>query len=175
MSDELISFYEVGYDPEDPRAHMHKHLRELGLRVFHNSDTQFRESIPRILFYHEGDRGDLHPVKEILGGKFKIEYGARTQSPTASPWDADLVTRYINWQNVQAGIARFAKDVGALDQLDAQIVHALITKHFFDIDVDPKLEELLKPFATSSPFKAPCTPTAKADLDAYIAKKLGRS
>lgn len=179
MSTIPISFYEREYTTDPDRAGLHETLKTMGLPVAHTWADQVQRAAPAILFFHGNDRSDLgtpessgvvyHPM---LKGVFKVEYGANPQSPAVSPWDADFATGYINWQSVRDGIAGFASDVAALPELDSETVHALITKHFFEFDVDPKLEELLKPFATSSPFKAPSSPQAKEKLDAYIATTL---
>lgn len=179
MSTNTIGFYEREYTNDPERAGLHKTVQGIGLLVAHKWAEQVNSGIPTILFFHGNDRSDLGTPESSgttyraeLSGVLKVKYGGNDSSQDPAPWDENLESGYINWQSVRDGIAGFVKDVHDLAKLDKDAVRALITKHFFDID--PELEELLRPFATSSPFKAVAS-EAKAKLDAHIAKKLPKS
>lgn len=180
MSHTTIGFFEREYPAGEDmeRAELHRFLQDQDLSVTHVWEDLVRTGIPQLLFYHGNDRSKLGTL-ESRGAVFrdevktiyKIEYGGLEQSRNASAWDKDRVTRYINVRNLREWILGFVDDIQRLNELDQEVVHALIMKHFFTIDSE--LEKLLTPFATSSPFKAPKDNQAKTKLGEYITRKLG--
>lgn len=94
-------------------------------------------------------------------GQWKIETGGNHADRPSS--EQSMVGR-ISWETLMLNLEQFLNQFGErADPISKEAIAVLYA-------IDSKLEKLLAPFATTSPFKAP-SQAAKTSLDAYIEEK----
>lgn len=161
-----LAFFEQSYSAGE-RRDLHEHLEGLGVPVYHDAQHLFSQ-VPDVLFYHESDRSLLMSGADFdarLTPVWRICYGAFETRTIAC--DGQSLS-YLSFRDLRSRIQSIAE---ALRPIAPSVITCEMLQALCFL-FDPVLEELLTPFATASPFKAP-SQAAKTALDAYIEEKLG--
>lgn len=129
-----------------------------------------------ILFVHQPDFSDLketdrgnQTIKTIYAPKWIILFGGNPSNFQQGNKN-DKIIQYINYNDIKDRFDEIKKDIESLTEITKQILEDII------FAIDPKLEELLEPFATYHPLAALTgdLKVKKTELLTYVNKKLGK-
>lgn len=115
---------------------------------------------PAIVFAHKGDTRKYNEALHACNGSSGtalVLYSAGVDNLVVS----GSVIDGLHFDSLKENIGNFLAHAATSRSVTEEELFVLVA-------IDAKLEKLLAPFATSSPFKAP-SPGAKKELDTYIA------
>ncbi len=168
-----IAFYEHDQNDGDRKEFQEK-INELNLPLFNNWES-LSIKIPNILFYHGNNDADLKTTgmyqtfKNDLTNVWLIEFGGYD---TRQKNEGDKIISYIKYSDLQNRLAEIVEDISKLSIVTKERLEEII------FGFDPKLEELLKPFANALPLDEhwkvakPNLYTAQEELIKEVNKKL---
>lgn len=145
-----IAFFEREYDKnsDKDRLNFHNMLEGKKIPVYHNWES-IQNNIPNILFYHGQDvlylKDSCH-FKKQLDNTWRIEFGGNN---TEQEKPSGKTISYVNYSELQNRIDEVKDELEKLDEVTAEKLIDIV------FGFNSKLEELLKPFESVSPFAKP--------------------
>lgn len=144
-----IAFYER-IQSEGERATFQDNIKEKGIELFHNWNS-LSKNIPTVLFFHDSQKADLldrtkpgEPPKPELLNTWLIGYSGYD---TIIKSEKGKLISIIKFSDLQQRLTEVIEQISNLSPITIEKLENII------FGFDPKLEELLAPFASSSPYE----------------------
>lgn len=142
-----IAFYEE-IQANGERNTFQNLIKEMKIPLFHNWND-LSSAVPTILFFHGGNEADLNnrtdfgsSLKTELSNTWLIEFGGYD---TEKKNRNGKIVSYIKYSDLQTRLSEIIEGINKLSEITKERLEEII------FAIDPKLEELLKPFATLIP------------------------